>query len=60
MNSTSKSNTPGEINKFADVLSRIYSDKPKGVVCTESELVDEVVSHKRIVRQRCPPSLKIN
>ena len=32
---------PGEINKFADVFSRIYSDEPKGVVRTESELVDE-------------------
>ena len=32
---------PGEINKFADVLSRIYSDEPKGVVHAESELVDE-------------------
>ena len=32
---------PGKINKFADALSRIYSDEPKGVVCAESELVDE-------------------
>ena len=32
---------PGEINKYTDALSRIYSDKPKGVVHAESELVDE-------------------
>src|SRR6202000_424584 len=32
---------PGKDNKFADSLSRIYSDKPNGVVRVESELVDE-------------------
>ena len=31
----------GKINKFADTLSRIYSDEPKGVVYAESELVDK-------------------
>src|ERR1700743_3984939 len=32
---------PGKENKFADLLSRIYSDKPDGVVRADSELVDE-------------------
>src|ERR1700743_555674 len=32
---------PGKDNKFADSLSRIYSNEPNGVVCVESELVDE-------------------
>ena len=32
---------PGETNKFADALSRIYSDEPKGVVRADSEFVDE-------------------
>ena len=32
---------PGKENKFADSLSRIYSDKPDGVVRADSELVDE-------------------
>ena len=32
---------PGETNEFADALSRIYSDEPKGVIRAESELVDE-------------------
>ena len=32
---------PGKDNKFANSLSRIYSDEPNGVVCVESELVNE-------------------
>src|ERR1700743_890391 len=32
---------PGRENKFADSLSRIYSDEPDGVVRADSELVDE-------------------
>ena len=32
---------PGKENKFADSLSRIYSDEPDGVVRADSELVDE-------------------
>ena len=32
---------PGDINGFADALSRIYSDEPKGVARAESEFIDE-------------------
>ena len=32
---------PGDTNGFADALSRVYSDEPKGVVRAESEFVDE-------------------
>ena len=32
---------PGDTNKFADALSRIYSDEPKGVVRAESEYINE-------------------
>ena len=32
---------PGETNKFADALSRVYSDEPKDIIRAESELVDE-------------------
>ena len=33
---------PGEMNKLADALSRIYSDEPEGVVRAESEYVDDI------------------
>ena len=33
---------PGETNGFADALSRIYSDEPKGTVRAESEYVNDV------------------
>ena len=32
---------PGETNKLADALSRIYSDEPEGIVRAESEYVSE-------------------
>ena len=32
---------PGETNKFADALSRVYSDEPKDIIRAKSELVDE-------------------
>ena len=33
---------PGETNKLADALSKIYSDEPEGVVQAESEYVDDI------------------
>ncbi|KAL0058825.1 hypothetical protein AAF712_014476 [Marasmius tenuissimus] len=33
---------PGESNTFADALSRVYSDEPKGVVRAQSEYVQDL------------------
>jgi RNase H-like domain found in reverse transcriptase len=30
---------PGEVNKFANMLSHMYSDEPKGIIQAESEYV---------------------
>ena len=46
---------PGDTNGLADVLLRIYSDEPKGVVRAESELVDEGDDVERRVLHRTPP-----
>ena len=33
---------PGDVNTFADALSRMYSNEPTGIVCAESEYIHEV------------------
>lgn len=32
---------PGDINGFADALSRVYSDEPRGITRADSEFIDE-------------------
>ena len=36
---------PGEMNKLADALSRMYSDEPQGIVCAASEYVTAEEEH---------------
>ena len=46
---------PGETNSFADSLSRIYSDEPKGVVRAESEYVHDIDEPIRARRPQTHP-----
>ena len=46
---------PGETNGFADALSRIYSDEPKGTVRAESEYVNDVDEPIRGKRPKTHP-----
>ena len=46
---------PGETNRFADALSRIYSNEPKGTVRAESEYVNDVDEPIRGKRPKTHP-----
>ena len=46
---------PGDTNEFADALSRIYSDDPKGVVRADSEYVTDLDEPFRGIRGKTHP-----
>ena len=46
---------PGDTNEFADTLSRIYSDDPKGVVRADSEYVTNLDEPFRGIRGKTHP-----
>jgi hypothetical protein len=46
---------PGSTNNFADALSRIYSDKPQGVVRADSEYFDDIDDRIRSRRVQINP-----
>lgn len=46
---------PGETNGFADALSRVYSDEPKGIIRSETEFVDEGEDSKTATSPKVHP-----
>lgn len=46
---------PGETNGLADALSRIYSDKPEGVVWADSEFIEDEDDQKLGLKLRSHP-----